>query len=147
MTLQNGKTKISLGYKVTLKWVIMWEIRFTYTNLLILIVLFFDLIVQALNYLPNLEECYAAGNRIKTIDLSRCKKLQDIDISKNRITDLSGLKTLPNLQVCEWVSSLWMFPSISVVLFCWSATLNVWKSVLTVSISWFLCPVYINDVT
>jgi Leucine-rich repeat (LRR) protein len=62
------------------------------------------LLNQALNYLPNLEECYAAGNRLKTIDLSRCKKLQDVDISKNRITDLSGLKTLSNLQV--WMTYL-----------------------------------------
>lgn len=54
--------------------------------------------LSALNYLPNLEECYAAGNRIKTIELSRCKKLQDIDVSKNRITDLSGIKSLPHLQ-------------------------------------------------
>lgn len=54
--------------------------------------------MSALNYLPNLEECYAAGNRIKTIELSRCKKLQDIDVSKNRITDLSGIKSLPHLQ-------------------------------------------------
>lgn len=61
---------------------------------------------QALNYLPNLEECYAAGNRIKTIELSRCKKLQDIDVSKNRITDLSGIKSLPNLQVSVGVSPL-----------------------------------------
>lgn len=61
---------------------------------------------QALNYLPNLEECYAAGNRIKTVELSRCKKLQDIDVSKNRITDLYGIKSLPNLQVSVGVSSL-----------------------------------------
>lgn len=61
---------------------------------------------QALNYLPNLEECYAAGNRIKTIELSRCKKLQDIDVSKNRITDLSGIKSFPHLQVSVGVSPL-----------------------------------------
>lgn len=61
---------------------------------------------QALNYLPNLGECYAVGNRIKTIELSRCKKLQDIDVSKNRITDLSGIKSLPNLQVSVGVSPL-----------------------------------------
>ncbi|XP_062567136.1 protein phosphatase 1 regulatory subunit 7-like isoform X1 [Saccostrea cucullata] len=54
--------------------------------------------LSALNYLPNLEECYAAGNRIKTVDLSRCKKLQDIDVSKNRLTDLSGIRNLANLQ-------------------------------------------------
>lgn len=67
---------------------------------------FCNMYFQALNYLPNLEECYAAGNRIKTIELSRCKKLQDIDVSKNRITDLSGIKSLPNLQVSVGVSPL-----------------------------------------
>lgn len=67
---------------------------------------FCNMCFQALNYLPNLEECYAAGNRIKTIELSRCKKLQDIDVSKNRITDLSGIKSLPNLQVSVGVSPL-----------------------------------------
>ena len=55
---------------------------------------------QALNYLPNLEELNASGNRIRSVsDLSKCKHLQEIDLSRNRITDLSGLKGLPKLLV------------------------------------------------
>ena len=61
---------------------------------------------QALNYLPNLEELNASGNRIRSVsDLSKCKQLQEVDLSRNRITDLSGLKGLPRLLV-SYVPSL-----------------------------------------
>ena len=56
--------------------------------------------LQALNYLPNLEEVNASGNRLKSVsDLSKCKHLQELDLSGNRLTDLSGLRGLPKLQV------------------------------------------------
>ncbi|XP_052816952.1 internalin I-like [Mya arenaria] len=54
--------------------------------------------LAALNYLPNLEEVNAAGNRLRTVsDLSKCKRLGELDLSGNRITDLSGLRGLPKL--------------------------------------------------
>ncbi|XP_045212349.2 protein phosphatase 1 regulatory subunit 7-like [Mercenaria mercenaria] len=54
--------------------------------------------LTALNYLPNLEEVNASGNRLRSVsDLSKCKRLGEIDLSGNRITDLSGLRGLPKL--------------------------------------------------
>lgn len=54
--------------------------------------------LAALNYLPNLEEVNASGNRLRSVsDLSKCKRLGEIDLSGNRITDLSGLRGLPKL--------------------------------------------------
>ncbi|KAK3584989.1 hypothetical protein CHS0354_037363 [Potamilus streckersoni] len=56
--------------------------------------------LAALNYLPNLEELYASGNRLRSVsDLSKCRQLQEVDLSGNRLTDLSGLKGLPKLQI------------------------------------------------
>ncbi|KAL3875510.1 hypothetical protein ACJMK2_033456 [Sinanodonta woodiana] len=56
--------------------------------------------LAALNYLPNLEELYASGNRLRSVsDLTKCRQLQEVDLSGNRLTDLSGLKGLPKLQI------------------------------------------------
>jgi Leucine-rich repeat (LRR) protein len=60
----------------------------------------FLFLFQALNYLPNLEEVNASGNRLRSVsDISKCKRLSEIDLSGNRITDLSGLRGLPKLLV------------------------------------------------
>ncbi|KAH3863239.1 hypothetical protein DPMN_026219, partial [Dreissena polymorpha] len=54
--------------------------------------------LAALNYLPNLEEVNASGNRLRSVsDLSKCKHLGEIDLSGNHIKDLSGLRGLPRL--------------------------------------------------
>ncbi|KAL4240215.1 hypothetical protein ACF0H5_001009 [Mactra antiquata] len=54
--------------------------------------------LTALNYLPNLEEVNASGNRLRTVsDMSKCKRLSEIDLSGNRLTDMSGLRGLPKL--------------------------------------------------
>ncbi|KAK6187106.1 hypothetical protein SNE40_005201 [Patella caerulea] len=58
--------------------------------------------LSALNYLPNLEEVNACGNRLRKIsDLSRCRKLVEVDFSNNRLTDLSGLNKSTNLQILK----------------------------------------------
>jgi Leucine-rich repeat (LRR) protein len=49
--------------------------------------------------LPNLEELNISGNRLRTVDFNRCKKLQDIDLSGNEVKDLSGLKGMACLQI------------------------------------------------
>ncbi|RUS87393.1 hypothetical protein EGW08_004847 [Elysia chlorotica] len=55
-----------------------------------------------LNYLPNLEELLASGNRLKsTGDLSKCRKLQELDLSWNQLADLAGIANLPNLQILD----------------------------------------------
>jgi Leucine-rich repeat (LRR) protein len=55
---------------------------------------------QALSYLPNLEELFLSGNHLqKLTDLHRCKKLQELDLSRNQLSDLSGISGLPSLQV------------------------------------------------
>ena len=58
-------------------------------------------LTQALSYLPNLEELFVSGNGLRKLtDLHRCKKLQELDLSRNLITDLSTISGLPALQVC-----------------------------------------------
>lgn len=55
-----------------------------------------------LNYLPNLEELLATGNRLKTTgDLSKCRKLQEVDLSWNQLSDVAGLSNLPNLKIID----------------------------------------------
>ena len=49
--------------------------------------------------MPNLEELNISGNRLRTVDFNRCKKLQDIDLSGNEVKDLSGLKGMACLQI------------------------------------------------
>ncbi|XP_066291972.1 protein phosphatase 1 regulatory subunit 7-like isoform X1 [Branchiostoma lanceolatum] len=53
--------------------------------------------LAAVNCLPHLEELNASNNRLAAIRNMRCKKLQDLDLSTNFLTDLSGLKDLNSL--------------------------------------------------
>ncbi|XP_019642620.1 PREDICTED: protein phosphatase 1 regulatory subunit 7-like [Branchiostoma belcheri] len=53
--------------------------------------------LAAVNCLPHLEELNASNNRLAAIRTMRCKKLQDLDLSTNFLTDLSGLKDLHSL--------------------------------------------------
>ncbi|KAI8506452.1 hypothetical protein Bbelb_158790 [Branchiostoma belcheri] len=53
--------------------------------------------LAAVNCLPHLEELNASNNRLAAIRNMRCKKLQDLDLSTNFLTDLSGLKDLHSL--------------------------------------------------
>ncbi|XP_035694547.1 protein phosphatase 1 regulatory subunit pprA-like [Branchiostoma floridae] len=53
--------------------------------------------LAAVNCLPHLEELNASNNRLAAIRNMRCKKLQDLDLSTNFLTDLSGLRDLHSL--------------------------------------------------
>ncbi|XP_067950565.1 protein phosphatase 1 regulatory subunit SDS22 homolog [Watersipora subatra] len=46
--------------------------------------------LSALNSLPNLTELSVCNNRLRTIELTRCKKLEEVDVSGNRFTDFSS---------------------------------------------------------
>lgn len=59
---------------------------------------------QFINYLPNLEELDASHlclKKLDGIDANRCKKLSEINLSHNRLTDdlLGLLDKFPNLYV------------------------------------------------
>ena len=72
---------------------------------------------QPLNYLPNLEELSASGNKLgKLGDLSKCRKLQELDVSRNRLIDLTGIANLPNLQVSIQIY-VFEFPFLIIYLF------------------------------